>query len=67
VGENETETRFTVVVTGWMQDDVFEDSVTVEATDADDAAGKGVAAMERYWGHKVEVGDVTVYRGAGVA
>lgn len=58
-----TETRFTVVVTGWMEDEQFEDNVWVDAVDADAAAAKGLAKMESYWGSKIEVGDVNVYKG----
>lgn len=58
---NGTEKRFEVVVTGWMQDETFEDNVRVEAASEDEAVTKALAKMTSYWGHAIEVGDVAVY------
>lgn len=58
---------FTVYVTGWLEDEPFEDSTNVEAADLETAMDAGLVAIRGYWTRHtdavIEVGDVTAYAG----
>lgn len=51
---------YRVEITGWMQDESFEDHAQVDAHDEDEAFEAARRTIEARYGHPLEIGDCRV-------